>query len=239
MEKQWVVIPPTGPVAETIVDRRTGRTWVSTVEPFVLSTTVVTQQQWDEVLPTPPQGRDLPQVGVSWRDAITFCNELSRRQALTEVYTITTRNIAPPTQWRPHSEPEPDDWDVAWDQGANGYRLPTDAEWQVACRAGTSGARYASLDDAGWYAGNSEERLHPVALKTPNPWGLHDMLGGVWEWCWDLYDASVYGSYRIIRGGGWADPEWSCRAGVRRKTNPNATFDDLGFRLARNHSEAR
>jgi formylglycine-generating enzyme required for sulfatase activity len=59
------------------------------------------------------------------------------------------------------------------------------------------------------------------------------MLGGVWEWCWDQYDVEVYGSYRVIRGGGWSDPHWSCRVGVRRKTNPQAALDDLGFRLAR------
>lgn len=73
-----------------------------------------------------------------------------------------------------------------------------------------------------------------MGVKLPNRWGLHDMLGGVWEWCWDLFDEDVYGPYRIIRGGGWNDPHWSCRAGVRRKTNPVARFDDLGFRLARN-----
>lgn len=97
MEKGWVIIPPTGPVEETIVDRRTGRSWITTVEPFALSSTVVTRHQWEEALPTPRPEQDLPQVGVSWRDAITFCNKLSRREGLTEAYTVTTRTIESPT----------------------------------------------------------------------------------------------------------------------------------------------
>jgi hypothetical protein len=236
MEKSWVLVPPTGSVEETVIDRRTGRSWVTVVRPFEMAATVVTQRQWESVLSAPPEEGDRPQVDVTWRQAIEFCNELSRREGLREAYVVNTRSIALPSQWRHHSDPALDDWDVAWDQTASGYRLPTDAEWQVACRAGTFGAWYASLDEAGWYRGNSGNQLQPVGLKVPNSWGLYDTLGGVWEWCWDLYDAEVYGAYRIIRGGGWSDPEWSCRAGVRRKTNPTASFDDLGFRLARNCS---
>lgn len=122
---------------------------------------------------------------------------------------------------------------MTWDRDASGYRVPTDAEWQVACRAGSTGPRHGDLDEIGWYADNSHGRPHAVALKAPNAWGLYDTLGGVWEWCWDLYDPEVYGSYRVMRGGGWGDPQWSCRVGVRRKTHPEAAFDDLGFRLAR------
>lgn len=234
MTVPWVIAPPTGPVDETVIDRRTNQSWTVHVEPFELATTVVTQQQYAAVLPAPPSSQDRPQVGVSWRDAVLFCNELSRRQGLTPVYDISTRHVDTPIQWRPHNEPAPDDWAVTWDQAADGYRLPTDAEWQVACRAGITGPRYGPLPDVGWYQDNSSGQLPPVGVKLPNQWGLYDMLGGVWEWCWDLYDEDVYGPYRIIRGGGWNDPHWSCRAGVRRKTNPAARFDDLGFRLARN-----
>lgn len=234
MTENWVIVPPTGPVDEAVIDRRTNQSWIVHVEPFELATTVVTQLQWTASLPTPPSGEDRPQVGVSWRDAVLFCNELSRRQGLTPVYDISTRPVEKPTRWRPHSEPARDEWVVTWDQAADGYRLPTDAEWQVACRAGSKGPRYAPLPDVGWYQDNSNGQLPLVGVKLPNRWGLHDMLGGVWEWCWDLFDEDVYGPYRIIRGGGWNDPHWSCRAGVRRKTNPVARFDDLGFRLARN-----
>jgi formylglycine-generating enzyme len=232
-----VRVPPRGTVAEAMVDRRTGRTWTVGVGPFEIATTVVTVGQWNLLLGTETERSQaaFPKVEVSWRQAVSFCNELSHRDGLTPTYTITT--VDPPTRgrstWTPHDEPAPDDWCVSWDREANGYRLPTDAEWQVACRAGSTGPRYGDLDEIAWYADNSHGSLHPVGDKTPNAWGLFDSLGGVWEWCWDLYDVEVYGSYRVIRGGGWSDPHWGCRVGVRRKTNPQAAFDDLGFRLAR------
>lgn len=236
MNVLMVTVPPNGSVKETVVDRRTGDTWSIQVEPFQIATTVVTEKQWssvhDAASPAPPP--DIPKVGVSWRDAVTFCNALSHQEGLPPAYTITQLHPSQPKHWRPHSEPATDDWLVQWNRTADGYRLPTDAEWQVACRAGTEGPRYAPLDIAGWYEANSGGQLQPVGRKQPNPWGLYDSLGGTWEWCWDLYDQKVYGSYRIIRGGGWNDPHWSCRAGVRRKTNPQASLDDLGFRLARN-----
>lgn len=235
MSVNLVEVLPQGAMDETVVDRRTDLSWTVRVEPFRLSATVVTCGLWNEVHRTPNDlaEADLPKTDVSWRDAVLFCNALSVREGLTPVYEVSQRVVPEPSQWRAHSEPEIDDWVVVWRRAADGYRLPTDAEWQVACRAGSSGARYGDLDDIAWYAGNSGGSIHRVRMKEPNAWGLFDMLGGVWEWCWDLYDPAVYGSYRIIRGGGWSDPEWSCRAGVRRKTNPTAKFDDLGFRLAR------
>lgn len=95
------------------------------------------------------------------------------------------------------------------------------------------GRRHGNLDDIGWYAENSHGTLHPVARIAPNGWGLFNTLGGVWKRCWDVYDAEVYGPYPDHPRGGWSDPHWSCRVGVRRKTNPHAAVDDLGFRLAR------
>ncbi|MEJ6018603.1 formylglycine-generating enzyme family protein [Corynebacterium sp. H113] len=235
MSVQMVMVPPEGAVEELMVDRRTGHSWTVNVEPFELAATVVTNELWNEVhgVTGDPTRTHFPKTEVSWREAILFCNALSTKEGLAPVYEVLERVITAPTQWRPHSEPEADDWLVTWDQDADGYRLPTDAEWQVACRAGTTGARYGRLDDIAWYEGNSEGHIHPVQTKSANSWGLFDLLGDVWEWCWDLYDPEVYGAYRIIRGGGWSDPEWSCRAGVRRKTSPLASFDDLGFRVAR------
>lgn len=232
-----VLVPARPPVAELMVDRGTGRTWTVEVDAFEIARTVVTVGHWNALFGMEPEPRraDFPKVEVTWRQAVSFCNEMSLRDGFTPTYIITT--LDPPAQrrhsWAPHDEPAPDEWCVTWNREANGYRLPTDAEWQVACRAGTTGPRYRDLDDIAWYADNSDGSLHPVAEKKPNSWGLFDTLGGVWEWCWDQYDAEVYGSYRIIRGGGWSDPHWSCRVGVRRKTNPQAAFDDLGFRLAR------
>jgi len=221
---------------EAMVDRRTGRTWTVEVGPFEIAATVVTVEQWNLLLgrQTELSQAHFPKVEVSWRQAVLFCNEISLRGGLNPSYSITTSD--PPTSnstWTPHDEPAADDWCVTWDREANGYRLPTDAEWQVACRAGSTGPRYGGLDEIAWYADNSNDSLHAVGAKMPNAWGLFDTLGGVWEWCWDHYDEKVYGSYRVIRGGGWSDPHWGCRVGVRRKTNPQAAFDDLGFRLAR------
>lgn len=240
MSGHMIALPMSGAVEELVVDRRTGDSWAVRVEPFTLSETVITCGQWDEVygMPSDSSVSRLPKTDVSWRDAIMFCNALSAREGLTPAYSVSEREVPVPTGWRPHHEPAADDWVVTWDHGADGYRLPTDAEWQVACRAGTPGARYGSLDDIAWYADNSGGTVQQVRLKEPNKWGMFDMLGGVWEWCWDLYDPAVYGSYRIIRGGGWNDPEWSCRVGVRRTTNPASSFDDLGFRVARGAAAA-
>ena len=157
-----------------------------------------------------PYTRDgLPLTGVSWHDAVALCNQLSAEDGLPPAYTAD-----------------------GWDRSSPGYRLPTDAEWQHACTAGTPAYRYGPLDEIAWYAGNSDGAVHPVGRRTPNAWGLHDMLGNVWEWCWDLYDPATYGEYRIFRGGGFADPERSIGSTVRRRSHPTFTIEDLGFRIA-------
>lgn len=161
-----------------------------------------------------PDARGLPVSEVTWWDAVRFCNDLSTREGRAPAYTLL-------------------DEDVTWERCADGYRLPTEAEWEYACRAGTSGPRYGPLDEIAWYRGNSGERPHEVATKEPNAWGLYDVIGNVWEWCWDLYDPAVYGTYRVLRGGGWFDEHWSCRASVRRRSHPSLRIDDVGFRLVR------
>jgi formylglycine-generating enzyme required for sulfatase activity len=121
---------------------------------------------------------------------------------------------------------------VVCDWDAGGFRLPSEAEWEYACRSGDSGVRYGALEEIAWYRGNSGGTVHDVATRQPNAWGLHDMIGNVWEWCWDLYDPGVYGPYRVFRGGG-SDRPRSCLASCRRKSHPTSYIDDLGFRLAR------
>jgi formylglycine-generating enzyme required for sulfatase activity len=209
-----VAIPP-GRV--TLSDRRTQRSWSAEVAPFEMAAFPVTQWQYDQIIgerPSAARGDRLPVEGVSWWDAIRFCNALSRREGLTPTYRLDRESV----EWHPT---------------ANGYRLPTEAEWEYACRAGTTGPRYGRLDEIAWYRDNSDERMHDVGGKRPNPWGLYDMLGNVWDWCWDVYDPEVYGSYRVLRGGGWFDEQWSCRASVRRRSHPNFHTDDVGFRVAR------
>ncbi|MFJ8584649.1 formylglycine-generating enzyme family protein [Streptomyces sp. NPDC093595] len=211
-----VEVPP-GRV--TLSDRRTRRTWPVDVAPFRMSAFPVTRSWYAEVTGQRPGGAHgdrLPVEGVSWWDAIRFCNALSGRAGLTPAYRFRA-----------------DDGTAEWDTAADGYRLPTEAEWEHACRAGTEGPRYGRLDEIAWYRDNSGERPHAVGGKQPNAWGLYDMLGNVWDWCWDVYDAEVYGTYRVLRGGGWADEHWSCRASVRRRSHPTYRIDDVGFRVAR------
>ncbi|MBL7628850.1 formylglycine-generating enzyme family protein [Frankia nepalensis] len=203
----------------TLSDRRTRCTWSVELTPYRLGAFPITQAQYAQVVghrPSAVDGDLLPVEGVSWWDAVRFCNALSQGEGLAPAYNI-------------RAEGEHVEWDIT----AAGYRLPTEAEWEHACRAGTTGPRYGSLDDIAWYRQNSHGRVHEVGAKLPNPWGLHDMLGNVWDWCWDVYDAEVYGPYRVLRGGGWADEHWSCRASVRRRGHPNFRVDDVGFRVAR------
>ncbi len=124
------------------------------------------------------------------------------------------------------------------------YRLPTEAEWEYACRAGSAAERYGELGDTAWYARNAGGATHPVGQKRPNAWGLFDMLGNVWEWCADWYDdypavavtdppGPPSGSYRVIRGGGWNQDDRGVRATNRGNGGPNGAGADWGFRLAR------
>lgn len=210
-----MVTAPAGRV--TLSDRRTRSTWTVDVAEFALAVFPVTQSQFAEAIgrhPSAVGGDRLPVESVSWWDAIEFCNALSWSAGAAPAYRV-------------------DGETVEWDRAADGYRLPTEAEWEYACRAGTTGPRYGPLDDIAWYRGNSDGRMHEVGGKRPNAWGLYDMLGNVWNWCWDAYDPQVYGEYRVLRGGGWFDEHWSCRASVRRRSHPTARIDDIGFRIAR------
>lgn len=172
---------------------------------------VIIQKTLDNV-----EENSTPMVNVSWYDAISFCNLLSKECGLKECYTFDQNSN-----------------NVICDWNTNGYRLPTDAEWQYACKATSTGYRYGEIGDIAWYCENSEGRINEVGKKEPNKWGLYDMLGNSWEWCWDLYDEKTYGQYRIFRGGSWAEQARGCGATCRRRGHPSFGIDDLGFRLAK------
>jgi formylglycine-generating enzyme required for sulfatase activity len=196
---------------------------VRITRPFYLGATEVTQGQYRAVLGKNPSGfkgsDDLPVEFVYWEEAQAFCaklNELEKGQL----------------------------------SGAS-YRLPTEAEWEYACRAGTTtrfsfGDAEESLGEFAWFAGNSDQKTHPVGQKRPNAWGLYDMHGNVWEWCWDAYEEDYYrqspgvdppGPFqtagRVERGGGWPYKPRDCRVARRGARPPHDRDPYIGFRVAR------
>ena len=202
--------------AISLKDEGSGRWRTGRIDAFHMSRTPVTRALYATVMTGAAIDEgELPQVDVSWFDAVRFCNRLSEKSGLAPCYVLGVEEH------------------VECDWNASGFRLPTEAEWEYACRAGSNEMRYGELDAIAWHGLNSGLHARPVGQKTPNPWGLHDMIGNVWEWCWDRYDPLVYGEYRVFRGGGFADAPNACRASCRRKSHPTFSVDDLGFRLAR------
>ncbi len=213
------------PAGEILLrDDRIKRTWEVKISPFEMGCFPVTQDLYSEITgeyPATFQGNRLPIESVSWMEAVRFCNLLNDHLGLEQYYAFNSLTGK-----------------VAYHAKTNGYRLPSEAEWEYACKAGSTTSRYGVIRDIAWYRGNADGQTHEVGTKTPNAWGLYDMLGNVWEWCSDIYDETVYGSYRIFRGGGWADDERGCLATNRRRSHPvSFKIDDLGFRLARNSPE--
>ena len=206
---------------------------VTLTKPFWLGKTEVTQGQFKKVMGTEPWagqqsvkiGKDLAASYVDWNDATAFCQNL----------TGLERKAG---KLKANEE----------------YRLPTEAEWEYACRAGTTtafsfGEDESKLGEYAWFRGNAflagEHYAHKVGLKKPNPWGLYDMHGNVWEWCSDWYGKALPGgtdpvgpgggSYRVIRGGSWGTNRTA--AGLRtRYPGPSFRDNGLGFRVARSQS---
>ncbi len=178
----------------------------------------------------PETAGQYPVLHVSWRDAARYCNWLSLQQNLTPTYQFLGDSIS-------------------FDPTANGYRLPTESEWEYAASAGKpdlfSGS--VNLAEVAWYAGNAQKGAHPVGQKKANAFGLFDCSGNVWEWCQDWYNATAYatagdtqnpegptiGTARVIRGGSWSNSPRHCRTSNRSSRFPDARDCNLGFRVAR------
>ena len=215
--ENMMISVPAGHVLQR--DDRKQQQWQSDIAGFQLCKFPTTQSLYFEVMQASPsyfKQAGAPVECVSWLDAVEFCNQLSIRLKLAPVYDIDLTEET-----------------VHWHRERTGFRLPTDAEWEYACRAGSRAVQYGPVDEIAWYADNSHECTHRVGLKAANDFGLYDMLGNVWEWCWDQYDPDVYGTYRVFRGGGWTDSERGCLASNRRRSHPTFRIEDLGFRLAR------
>jgi formylglycine-generating enzyme required for sulfatase activity len=217
--------------------------------PFYLGVFEVTQAQYHAVTGQNPSyfsstggGRSViagqstdqhPVETFSWLEAVRFCNTLSEREGLKPFYEIDADNVQVP------------DWN------GTGYRLPTEAEWEYACRAGST-TRYGFGDDQGelskyaWFGKDLEKGTHAVGQKQPNAFGLYDMHGNVWEWCWDWYNAEYYkqmlninptgpptGTDRVLRGGSFRNLPANLRSAFRTGIQPALRIDITGFRLAR------
>jgi formylglycine-generating enzyme required for sulfatase activity len=222
-------------------------------KPFYLGACEVTQAQYKAVMGNNPSsfstngdGKDrvagqstdqYPVEQVSWVDAIQFCNKLSEKEGKKPFYEIDGEDI------------RVSDWN------GQGYRLPTDAEWEYACRANaTAPTRFSFGDNTvelgayGWFDGNSDSRTHPVSQKRPNGFGLYDMHGNVWEMCWDWHGTDYYNQSpaedptgparaagRVNRGGAWNDGPRDCRSAKRGWRAPDGRVSHLGFRLTLGH----
>jgi sulfatase modifying factor 1 len=210
-----------------------------TVSPFHIDVDPVTQELYQRVMGVNPSKQKNPQApvaGVQWVDAVRFCNKCSEMDGLKPCY-------------------DPKTW--ACDFEADGYRLPTEAEWEYACRAGTKtkyffGDSASDLVGYAWVKQNSEGKVRPVGQKPANAFGLHDMHGNVWQWCNDWYAEDAYasspkenprgpaeGKQRVLRGGAWDSDADKCRAASRKKEFPvytDACFgvDSNGFRRVKN-----
>lgn len=216
---------------------------VELTRPFIMSATEVTRRSWTRTMGEDPSsrkacGETCPVDNVSWWDALAFANKRSEEVGLEQCYVMTDCSGT-------HGR----DFlclDVTFKGlDCEGFRLPTEAEWEYAARAGTRVARYVSrLDNIAWYDTNSGGSPRPVGQKAPNAWGLYDMLGNVWEWTWDEHAPYPDGSAtdplgpkhrfeRVQRGGGWTSAVTDCRAARRDYNQPTYRFSDLGFRLAR------
>ncbi|MBU1072909.1 formylglycine-generating enzyme family protein, partial [bacterium] len=212
---------------------------VALTREIVVAPVEVTQLAWNALMPVNPStfvGDDLPVHNVSWFDAIDYCNALSDQDGLVLAYTV-------------------DGPYVTWHRGADGWRLPTEAEWEYHCRAGTATGLYngeltevhcgadALLDAAGWYCGNADAP-RAKQQKAANAFGMYDMLGNVREWCWDWYgpypegpvldpEGPADGEQRVVRGGSWHYYARDCRSAARGTFYPTSADDFVGFRVVR------
>lgn len=211
-------------------DEKSGIQFTAEVSPFFMDKFPVTQELYEKVMgkernKSKFKGGGRPVETVTWFDAVEFCNSLSDKTGLKPVYTIDGEKVT--ANWN-----------------AKGFRLPMEAEWRYACRAGTTFDWDVGMYQFAWYKDNSNETSQEVGKKEPNQWGLYDMLGNVNEWCWDWsgdypkedkkdWIGPESGSKRVTPGGSWYHSVEHCTCAFRNHGRPAHSFPHLGFRLAR------
>lgn len=235
--RRWKELPPGrfqmgSPVGEREREADEALHWVTLTRGLLVHATPVTEKLYAEVRGTGGGREDYAQTQVSWYDAVGFCNALSRSMGLLPCYEIG--EAAPPGK---HPQ-------VRWRREIRGVRLLTEAEWEYACRGGGCGASECAdprklLDHAVY----DTEEPEPVGVRKPNGFGLHDMLGSVWEWVWDCRHeyphvevadpaTSSDGWQKVLRGGSFGDPAARCRCAQRFYAAATAHLDTFGFRIA-------
>jgi len=192
------------------------------ISSFYIGRYPITRKEWFEIYPEKNDDKGKlyrPITDVSWYNAVNYCNDRSVEEGLMPCYTRSGPNYM-------------------CNFKANGYRLPTDAEWEYAAKGGKDGAKdnfiYSGSNDSNevaWHSENSKGRIHRVGKKKPNQLGLYDMSGNVWEWC---YDKTPSGSSRVFRGGSWSSHSSLARVTDCYFYGPGSRSDAIGFRVVRN-----
>lgn len=226
--------------------------WVA-LQSFEIGKYEVTQEEWQSVMGYNPSqfpscGSECPVESVHFFDVITYCNRLSIREGLTPCYYF---DEGYQSVFDSVTGFEPVDLEIFWLTTANGYRLPTEAEWEYAAKGGNMSQGYwfsggENINAVAWYWGNSGSSTHRVGAKAPNEIGLYDMTGNVWEWCWDWYQADYYtssddcspvgpqnGTQRTLRGASWVIEEPFCHITNRFDGDPPIELGNYGFRIAK------